>query len=489
MKLKKSKIGRAAHIKNSTIGTSNEISFSVLDAAKAAQDDEQRRSGKRPRFPRPNLGGIPLFTLGRGKKPIATPTKESGLPLSTGEFVSADGVQATSSTPRTVPGIATDAPGAGDAAAAGGRAGNSNNSPALASSGASGAIGSTVHGGAAASARERKTPAASTWQTPFDEVARRKAARKKKRGIVIGVIAACAVCVAAAGGVMLYSGMQAHSEKITQLSQAADVIDEANESVTRLNELVVKVSSTSVDQLSSAEITQSLDEMSADLDAAEESLLSTKQSVEEMQRAFSDARDKEAVNQAIALVNARINMIDSGRDVVEAARVGVQSYEEAEEAWNRLLEADSLARDAANLVTDTSVDNVNASISKTNEAIAAFNDARDGLSALEEPYLDDVRAYISYIDLRLEAQQFALESDQAYLNRNKEEAAAANDSYNAKDSEAVVAIREQQKDPLELVSERFSAVLDPLKASYENERAMAERSSQALNDYLGRVSK
>ncbi|MFR1639424.1 MAG: hypothetical protein ACLSVD_09775 [Eggerthellaceae bacterium] len=41
------KITRAAHIKRHTVGTSNEISFSVLDAAKQALDSEDAGEEKR----------------------------------------------------------------------------------------------------------------------------------------------------------------------------------------------------------------------------------------------------------------------------------------------------------------------------------------------------------------------------------------------------------------------------------------------------------
>ena len=74
-------MSNAVHIKRHTRGTSNEISFSVLDAAKNAQD-EPSSSRRAPQHP--ILGAISMFTLGRWKKPIRTPRREHGLTLSTG---------------------------------------------------------------------------------------------------------------------------------------------------------------------------------------------------------------------------------------------------------------------------------------------------------------------------------------------------------------------------------------------------------------------
>ena len=66
------KVAKAAHIKRNTEGTSNEISFSVLDAAKNSLDGE---GGSSP------FGTISLFTLPGKKKCISTPSKDEGLAL------------------------------------------------------------------------------------------------------------------------------------------------------------------------------------------------------------------------------------------------------------------------------------------------------------------------------------------------------------------------------------------------------------------------
>lgn len=70
MRIGRSKTGAAGHIKKNTRGTSNEISFSVLDSMKG-QDEED--DGASP------LGRISLFTLG-AKKPASTPSKQPTLP-------------------------------------------------------------------------------------------------------------------------------------------------------------------------------------------------------------------------------------------------------------------------------------------------------------------------------------------------------------------------------------------------------------------------
>lgn len=90
---KKTKFEQAAHIKEHTVGTSNEISFSVLDAAKKAADGDSSGVDS----PRP--GFLHIFSF-RGKKVRSTPTKDDVLPLS-GEGAAALPSDSVSSTPVT----------------------------------------------------------------------------------------------------------------------------------------------------------------------------------------------------------------------------------------------------------------------------------------------------------------------------------------------------------------------------------------------------
>lgn len=74
------KTQHALHIKSHTHGSSNEISFSVLDAAREARDAESRDR----RRSTAGTGGISLFTLGSSRKPRSTPTKGQHIVLPEG---------------------------------------------------------------------------------------------------------------------------------------------------------------------------------------------------------------------------------------------------------------------------------------------------------------------------------------------------------------------------------------------------------------------
>lgn len=85
------------HIKSRTQGSSNEISFSVLDAAREARDAEERARREAA------AGKVSLFTLGKGSKPHSTPVKGQSIVLPGGG--SAPNHAASSSVDRGMRGV------------------------------------------------------------------------------------------------------------------------------------------------------------------------------------------------------------------------------------------------------------------------------------------------------------------------------------------------------------------------------------------------
>lgn len=450
------KITRAAHIKRHTAGTSNEISFSVLDAAKQALDGEEVEPAKRP----PLFGRISLFTLpGRRKKPIATPKKARGLHLSTGDFVSVDGEDV----PVSFGVIGPDA-----ASGAGG---------ILERSSAAGAATGTRTASASPSAIARK-PA----RSPEEEIARRKARRRLSRIVGVSVVAVVSVALLAAGGVYLYKEQQSHQENVGQLDEALGLVSQADETLHVLDEVVQNpFAEGSAEKRATLE--KQIGQTSAVLDEADEKARAA--SVD-----LRASRDKEAANQTVAAIVARRSLLEAGSQLVSLSAAAQQATTLVDEAWAYLLEADELAREAAALVVETTPENVQASKDKTNEAIAALQAARTSLDdakiAFDAADLSDVAAYI---DKRVEALGYALASDDAFLARNKEEAAAQNDAYNAADAEAAALAQGLPDAPSSLVSDAYESAATELVNAYSTARSQAGTADAFILDYLGAESK
>ena len=95
---------------------------------------------------------------------------------------------------------------------------------------------------------------------------------------------------------------------------------------------------------------------------------------------------------------------------------------------------------------------------KAQQAIESFSKAKTALQNAEQlfPQLD-LSAYMSYIDKRLEAQDYAIESNDALINRDTQAATEHNDAYNNAEKQAGELAEKLSEDPDELVVEAFDS--------------------------------
>ncbi|GAA6490418.1 hypothetical protein K270103H11_29850 [Gordonibacter urolithinfaciens] len=456
------KLGRAAHIKRHTVGTSNEISFSVLDAAKnELEGDVGKDAAARPS----RFGHVSLFTLPlRRKKSIATPTKERGLLLSSGEFASAENPTPASSlgtvdvgSPKSDVGGPTTVP--------------------------TGAPRKTAAAGSAAPAAGAPAPVPSKLvRSPEEEIALRKARRRLHRMLAATLVVVVGLCLAGAGGWYLYQDHQRHLHQVAQLDEALDLIREADETVVALDGIVAN-------PLDAGSLAQA-DSVLAKLPAALAQLEEADAAARRVSVDLRESEDKEAANQTVAATGARTALIESGRQIVEQAQRADEAARAVREAWQRVVEADALARDAAALVADTTAEHVTASKDKTNAAVGAFADAQTALEALDSAYADvDLASPLDYVAKRIEAMGYALASDDAFLAKNKEEAVAQNDAYNRADAEAATLAAGLPDDVAQLVFDAYDQATGTLFETYSTARSQAGAADAFLRDYLGTTSK
>lgn len=470
MKKLSDKIARAAHIKHRTKGTSNEISFSVLDAARSALDGEKGPAESKDALP----GIISLFTLGRGRKPISTPVKEKGLHLPSGEFISLE--EGSSG----ISGLASLAAPQVSAKLAQGGMPSASDAPSSA----------LPASPSDAPSRPLSPTGYVSWRTSEEDVARRKHVRIRRKRLAQAAAACAALVFLSLGIYALVSVMEEQRDVRGKLLGGIENVEEADASVVSFDELVVSVINDDVMALDVSEISRSYDGLSPQLDDSYGELEAAKGLIERLQSDLTDNREKEAANQAIAAINARLNMIDSGRLIVEEAIASRTAMQYAAEGWDYLLDADALARDAAALVLDTSVDSVTASMEKTREATSLFESAAAAFGSAQAAYsLLDMDPYTRYVDLRLAAQACALASDQAYLDRDKDTAAAQNDEYNSLDAQAADLAPSIMANPAETAAELFAQETSEAEASYLAERSIASSADAVLRGYLGTKNK
>lgn len=456
MRKKGDKLAHAAHIKRHTAGTSNEISFSVLDAARNALD-EKGRAGRDARLHR--FGGISLFTLSaRRKKPAGTPTKEQGLPLSTGDFVSVEPPKSQ------VPQIAYPS-----------------ETPSAAPSASSSFEGPTATRPKLSEEAFEKPIAQPAEKPPLsseEEVARRKARRRLSKLVAAAVIVLVIGVVAVAGGGYLYHDYQQYQDGIKSLNDTLKLVAETDEAIKGLDDFVADPFA--------AGSRAACEDLRSSLPEIEEKLAQADERARSLSVSLRESQGKEAAHQAVATISARNTLVDQGYQIIDAADRAYGAIDQARKAWDVLLSADALARESSELVKDTTPENVQASMTKANEALEAFEEAEASFAEVRSLYpAADFAAFSDYIAKRKEALGHALASDEAILAKDKDAATEHNDAYNAADAEAAERAKGLPDDPSSPVVDAFEAEVEECEKAYSTARLQAGAADAFIRDYLG----
>ena len=455
MSKRSDKLNHAAHVKKSTRGTSNELSFSVLDAARNALDDGKDPSSDQAR----GFGRIRLFTLPIGRrKPPATPKKDELAALMGG---SSPVPSSTSSTPSLVKPVESDKPSSEAPAVPLPQAEPKAPKPAQPSP-----------------SRFERAPR-STGRTSEEEIAWRKARRRKGK-ILAGVLCAVIiVALAGAGFLYLYQDNVRYQQNTQLLQESADALTSTDEFLLALDDALQ-------DPLGDQAETF-FNDRQGDLASVDSSLKLAESKADEAMQGLRETVEREAADALMATSAARQTLVDQGWTILEDS-IGMKSlYERVGEAWQQTGEADSLAREAAQLAGENSQEAITRSTELSNEAAALFSDVRATMEVLAQEDAEvDLSAQIAYLDKRIEALGYAVASNDALLARDTAAAVEQNDAYNAADKEAASLAAALPIDPgqpvLDALEERLA---DPIEA-YEAARGQASTSDAFLRDYFSR---
>lgn len=455
MSKRSDKLNHAAHVKKSTRGTSNELSFSVLDAARNALDDGKDPSSDQAR----GFGRIRLFTLPIGRrKPPATPKKDELAALMGG---SSPVPSSTSSTPSLVKPVESDKPSSEAPAVPLPQAEPKAPKPAQPSP-----------------SRFERAPR-STGRTSEEEIAWRKARRRKGK-ILAGVLCAVIiVALAGAGLLYLYQDNVRYQQNTQLLQESADALTSTDEFLLALDDALK-------DPLGDQAETF-FNDRQGDFASIGSSLQLAESKADEAMQGLRETVEREAADALMATSAARQTLVDQGWRILEDS-VGMKSlYERVGEAWQQTGEADSLAREAAQLAGENSQEAITRSTELSNEASSLFSDVRTTMEALAQEDAEvDLNAQIAYLDKRIEALGYAVASNDALLAHDTAAAVEQNDAYNAADKEATSLAAALPIDPGQPVLDVLEARLaDPIEA-YEAARGQASTSDAFLRDYFSR---
>ena len=446
MRRRDDKIARAAHIKERTHGTSNEISFSVLDAAKYKETTHRfslrdllatRRDANAQSVSRETGEHVSRETSGR-KASVGSHANENGAGWRrSGVWFKQK--QAKQATQRK----------------------------------------NALHASGYSEEASSQVPAAAKRMSIEEEIARRKARRRKGRIAAVSVVAAASLAIVSVGVWAWHCQVTEQQGYESELMDALRLVSEADEIILQIDAIVddpfaVESKGKRQDVLPSVEQTKQL-------------LVDADGKARNVSEKLSDPSVREVANQTVISITARKGMIMQGMQLVEALEDAEQAAKECDAAWQVVLDADAKVREATKLAGRNEVD---ASRECTLEAKETFSKSLDQLKVLQADYQTaDVSPLIEYVEKRMEAMDLAVQSDEALATKNKDEAIARNDAYNAAEEEAATMAAALPSDPKQLVKDAYFATWAEVIRSYSGQRAAAGTSDAVIRDYLGAQGK
>ncbi len=395
---RKRHINDAGHIKKNTRGTSNEISFSVLDAMKNSVEDDAA-DDEMP------LGRISLFTLGNKKDSPATPTK---------------GAQITM-------------PGAGRGAT---KSGSAFSSGVLSA-----------------------------------EASMRKKQRKRSKRALIIIVVLIAICVIAIVGTFAVHGIQSQMSQADRMRVAIEGASGYLDQLSDFKALLDAAEHDPIEQLASSDFTEKATEAIDETAGHLAKLRTVKTQIEDLKEGLFSPAESENANQTLSNINEYTNLLERGSATLKQVSQVVSAYQEAVEYQTLILEADTLVREAIEISNTANDDAFRQALEKSREAFEKLAVARDTAEALiaqtKELFatapingMDSsqlIQPFVDYANLRIQAQDFAIAADEAFLAKNSAKLIEANDGYNALETQAAELIAQQNGlFPADLIKQAFA---------------------------------
>ena len=431
---KKKHWGKALHIKGNTAGTSNELSFSVLDATKQEMD---RKHGEARRIKMP--GRLDLFTVDRKEtNPVPVSTSDS---LSKGPEtkeappdVSRE-TESVSSLPVPAPTTPKHEP-------------------------------------------EDKPNLISTEEERALKVQGRKA---RRRNIRVAVASAVAVVVLVAGYFGITSGMDYYQRMQRQAASAENILANFGELDAGLKALDDAIADPlSDDLLIYAVQAQEFQPQ------AEELLESTSRMVSQLLANAQGEDEVKKVQDVQAAVDNRQKYVEAGYAVLDQAVSMNQVRSAAQDAWDQMLSADAQTRAAASEINGSIGEKLDSARKKTAEAADEFQTASEAFVSVGETYeLLDVTPFTDYISARVKALGYMIASID-YLKQEK--TAKAQESirkYEEADDRAVQLAKKMPKSTDEALREAYSNQVSKDLARYKRAREKAEVADRAVAKLSG----
>lgn len=406
---------------------------------------------------------------------------------------------------------------------------------------------SVLHAKSNEAAHDQGAPARPLWELPQEELRERRTKRRRGRRLMVAGLTLAIVGLLAVVGTFVVMNVQRQLDQVANTRWLLQQVVDECDHLQPLNEAVSQALVQTIGSVPAEQVDESYNTANAQSSARADQLRQLKEQLESAQQRLQLPADKEAANQGIQAVNAQLNLLDMSGDDMAFALPAHQAFADAQRSMADILHADELAREATEIMADMNADTAAQSKARSEECRAALQQAREALLAAQqevlalaegaeessgqsadgaaapaaadggEPAADAPEAnhdaeassapdaasssetaapnaasapdatiarYLEYVDLRIEAQNAAIASMQAYLDRDKATLQQANDTYNQLESQAAQLIADHAFTPADDVAAAFNAARITRADQWSAELARASVALTAVRDYL-----
>ncbi|MDO4503443.1 MAG: hypothetical protein Q4D06_09775 [Coriobacteriia bacterium] len=468
---KKRQWGKALHIKGNTAGTSNELSFSVLDATKQEMD---RKHGEARRIKMP--GRLELFTVDhKESNPVPISDVVEGRETVSEGAKQADVSRETAS-PTTLE-MASEKPQ---------RAEKSGRIPRV--SKAKRAEKAEKPSEPSKVAAVLEAPALSSAAALSSEEGRaRKVKERKGRRRTVRVLAGVAVAavVLVVGGVGVKHTMAYYEHAQRQAASAENIMANFEELDAGLKSLDDALADPLSDDLPAyaAEAQAFQPQATALLDSTDRMV------AELLANAQTEEEAKDVKDVQVAADNRRTR-VEAGYAVLEEELRMTQVRPTAQEAWDAILSADAETRAAASEVSGSAGEKLDSARKKTATAADEFQTASEQFQSVENDYPPfDSSPYTTYVSARVKALGYMVSSIDSLKAEKTDKAKASIAKYQQADEKAVSLAKKLPKSTDEALKAAYSSQVSKNLGKYKRAKEKAQVADQAIVKLTGSTDK
>lgn len=325
------------------------------------------------------------------------------------------------------------------------------------------------------------------WEINKKDVQEKKKKRTRKKRLVFLSIATC-VCILIVGITLaLASYIQINSGSLAKYKDEIKKVSKISEDLGNYRAILANVSYGDTNTIASTGIKDNCDKYIREIQKEQEKLNECKSKIESLINDIATPADKEAGNNTIMLINSENELINCEVQIFKVGQDYIKNREIANSVLKKMIEADSLERSASQLLLNGNIEDANSSIEESQKAKSMWEDVNNMLHEIKYETLD-VSQHILFCEKKIQAQEKAIVSAKAYVNRNKEELKSNNDEYNILQEESQEIASEWNEEIYEIIDKQFFSTqqtnLDKVKSMF----AKRDTTFQLVKNYLDKQS-